>query len=298
MAQNKLEILVIIRECSDPRPPVRLMAKGAGIRDRGLRRLVNPADLEALEHALALKDAGVAKVTAAALGPSHLDDSLRLALAMGVERAIRIWDGGLDGGDAVADAHLWQRLFSILRPDLILTGNRLLDCGCDPAPALAAARQGLGCVSAALSLQVNTPQVEILRKGDRGARQKILARLPCAILCESGFKEIRYPALEAVMDALSRPIEAWGLSELGLASWEVGGSGSVLEPGEFAFPRPDPLRSSTPDPSLPAFERILALLSGGIQPREGKMHFLPPEEVADNLLQIFHNEGLLPEARP
>lgn len=296
MAEKKLETLVIIRECSDPRPPVRLMSKGAGIRDRGLRRMPNPADLEALEHALKLKDNGVANVTAVTLGPKRLEDTLRLALAMGAERAIRIWDAGLEGGDAVSQAHLWQRLFSIMKPDLILTGNRLLDSGSDPAPALAAARQGLACVSAGLSMQVTAHQVEILRKGDRGSRQKILAHLPCTILFEAGFQEVRYPALDAVMDALSRPIETWNLPDLGLPSWEVGGAGAVLEYGEFAFPRPDPLRSATPDPNLPAFERILALLSGGIQPREGKLHFLPPDEVADSLMEIFHTEGLLPEA--
>lgn len=296
MAEKKLEILVILRECSDPRPPVRLMSKGAGIRDRGLRRVTNPADLEALEHALKLKDVGVAKVTAVTLGPKRHEDSLRLALAMGAERAVRIWDAGLDGGDAVADAHLWQRLFNIMKPDLILTGNRLLDSGSDPAPAMASVRQGLACVSAGLSMQITAQEVEILRKGDRGSRQKILAQRPCTILFEAGFQEARYPALDAVMDAQSRPIETWTLPDLGLPSWEVGGAGAVLECGEFAFPRPDPVRSATPDPNLPAFERILALLSGGIQPREGKLHFLPPDEVADSLLKIFHSEGLLPEA--
>ncbi|WP_305045367.1 electron transfer flavoprotein subunit beta/FixA family protein [Geoalkalibacter sp.] len=297
MAENKLNILVILRECSDPRPPARLMAKGAGIRERGLRRLTNPADLEALEHALELRDAGVARVTAVAVGPKPLEDSLRLALAMGAERAVRIWNGVLAGGDAVAGAHLWQRVFAILRPDLVLTGNRLLDGGSDPAPALAAARLNMGCVSAALSLLVKDKQAEILRKGDRGARQKIAALLPCAILCEAGFKAPRYPALEAVVAAATQPVEAWGLEDLSLPEWEVGALGAALDQGEFATPRPDPLRSTTPDPSLPAFERILALLSGGIQPREGKMHFLPPEEVVESLMAIFRSEGLLPEAK-
>jgi electron transfer flavoprotein beta subunit len=297
MTEKKLEIIVLMRECTDPRPPVRLMAKGAGIRDRGLRRLANPADLEALEHALELKDAGVARVTAIALGPSEIEDTLRLAVSMGADRAIRIWDGSIQGGDAAANAHLWQRVFSVLHPDLIMTGNRLLDSGSDPAPALAAARHGLGCVNAALSIVVTTKHIEILRKGDRGSRQKIHAHAPCAIFFEHGFKEVRYPPLNAVMDSLLVPIETWGLPELGLPSWEVGGVGAILERGEFAFPRPDPLRTTTPDPNLPAFERILALLSGGIQPREGKIHFLPAEEVADSLMQIFINEGLLPEAK-
>jgi len=51
----------------------------------------------------------------------------------------------------------------------------------------------------------------------------------------------------------------------------------------------------TPDANLPAFERILALLSGGIKPREGIQHTLTAEQTADQLLQIFSTEGLLGE---
>ncbi len=297
MSMKNLDILVLLRESCDPRPPVTLMSKGAGIRDRGLRRVTNPADLEALERALLLKDSSQARVTVLSVGPKRLDDSLRLGLSMGADRAIRVSGSAFEGGDAVAAAHLLQRIFSILQPDLILTGNRLADRGFDPAPALAAARQGLGCVSAGVSLDLSADKVEVLRKGDRGARQRMTAQLPCAVMFELGFQELRYPPLEKVMDSLSQTVEVWGLPELGLPEWEVGELGSTLEGGEMAFPRPDPLRTTTPDPNLPAFERILALLSGGIQPREGRMHFLEAEEVADSLVRIFQHEGLLPEAR-
>ena len=54
MAIKNLHILVLLREVSDPRPPARVITRGAGISDRGLRRIPNPADLVALElHAAA-----------------------------------------------------------------------------------------------------------------------------------------------------------------------------------------------------------------------------------------------------
>jgi electron transfer flavoprotein beta subunit len=49
----------------------------------------------------------------------------------------------------------------------------------------------------------------------------------------------------------------------------------------------------TPDAELPAFERILALLSGGIKPREGRVHSVSAEKAADKLLDIFKAEGLI-----
>jgi electron transfer flavoprotein beta subunit len=55
------------------------------------------------------------------------------------------------------------------------------------------------------------------------------------------------------------------------------------------------VRIVTPDPQLPAFERILSLLSGGIKAREGKTHLLSAEETAAGLWRILCDEGLAPE---
>ena len=176
MPYKNLDILVLLRESSDPRPPARVITRGAAISDRGLRRVPNPADLAALEEALALKDKLGARVTVLAIGPDRLDDTLRLAFSMGADRAIRFWDHGLEGGDAVADARVLARILAILSPSLVFTGNRLMDRGDDPVPALAAAASGLPCITAAVSLTLKKDGVEALRKGDRGRRQT--GRLP------------------------------------------------------------------------------------------------------------------------
>src|SRR5574340_1667996 len=98
MPFNNLSILVLLRETNDPRPPARVITRGAGISDRGLRRIPNPADMVALEEALCLKEKLGATVTVLAIGPSRLDDTIRLAYSMGADRGIRFWDHGLDGG--------------------------------------------------------------------------------------------------------------------------------------------------------------------------------------------------------
>jgi electron transfer flavoprotein beta subunit len=51
----------------------------------------------------------------------------------------------------------------------------------------------------------------------------------------------------------------------------------------------------TPDPSLPAFERILSLLSGGISARSGKVNQLSSDDTINALMHIFREEGLLVE---
>ncbi|MDO9068880.1 MAG: electron transfer flavoprotein subunit beta [Deltaproteobacteria bacterium] len=294
MLNNKLDILVLLRETRDPRPPASVTTRGAAISDRGLRRITNPADLSALEEALHLKDTTGARVTVLAIGPDRLDDSLRLAFSMGADRGIRFWDHGLKGGDAVADARVLARIIKILVPDLVFTGNRMIDRGDEPVPALAAAATGMPCISAAISFTPNKEWIEAERKSDKGARQTVIAPFPCTVL----FEEVstpRYPSIEAITQSLDVPVETWGLPQLGLPFWKIGASGACLAASDYGVPRPDPLRVVTPDPKLPAFERILSLLSGGIKAREGRLHTLSIDDTAASLVRLFEEEGLIAE---
>lgn len=294
MPDNKLDILVLLRESNDPRPPARVTVRGAAISDRGLRRIPNPADLAALEEALCLKDTLGAKVTVLAIGPERLDDTLRLAFSMGADRAIRFWEHGLEGGDSVADARVLARIVSILSPSLVFTGNRLTDRGDDPVPALAAAANAMPCITAVVSLVAGKDRMEVQRASDRGARQIVTAQLPCSILFEE-VRAPRYPSVDALTTALSSRIENWNLTNLGLPFWEIGAAGAYLAAADYGVPRPDPTRVVTPDPSLPAFERILSLLSGGIKARAGKQNHLSADDTASALVRIFREEGLIAE---
>lgn len=294
MPDNTLDILVLLREISDPRPPANVTVRGAAISDRGLRRIPNPADLAALEEALHLKDTLGAKVTVLAIGPDRLDDTLRLASSMGADRAVRFWDHGLEGGDSVADARVLARIITILSPSLVVTGNRLADSGDDPVPALAAAASAMPCISAAVSLLPKKERVEVQRASDRGARQIVGAAIPCTVLFEE-IRTPRYPSVDALTTGLSARIEKWDLTKLGLPFWEVGATGASLTAADYGVPRPDPTRVVTPDPSLPAFERILSLLSGGIKARAGKTNQLSANDTAAALVRIFREEGLLGE---
>lgn len=292
MPDNKLDILVLLRESSDPRPPASVTVRGAAISERGLRRMPNPADLVALEEALCLKDTLGARVTVLAVGPERLDDTLRLAYSMGADRAVRFWDHGMEGGDAVADARVLARIVTILSPSLVFTGNRLVDRGDDPVPALAAAATAMPCIAASVSIVPKNEGVEVQRASDRGARQNVIATLPCMVLFEE-VRTPRYPSIEALTFAVSANIENWDLTHLGLPFWEIGAAGACLAAADYGTPRPDPVRVVTPDPSLPAFERILSLLSGGIKARAGRMHTLSNEETVQRLLEIFTAAGLL-----
>jgi len=293
MSNKPLNIVALLRESCDPRPPVQLTADGFSVSERGLRRITNPADLAALEQALCLAEKEGGEVTAIAIGPQRLEDHLRLALAMGAGRAIRVWDSAFADGDVSSAARLTGRILEILTPDMIFTGSRLLDCGDDPTLALATARLDIPCLRATLEVHRHERGIAALRKVDRGGRQKVLSSLPCALLVEAESCTPRYPDHAKLMAALQAPLELWGIAEIGLPHSKFGATAALLGKGPCAFPRPNPQRTVTPDANLPAFERILALLSGGIKPRAGRQATLSSEATVDKLMEIFRAAGLL-----
>ncbi len=297
MASELHDIVVLLREVRDPRPPVRLEGGGVEVRETGLRRFANPADLSALEVAVALAGTTGAAVTAVAMGDERLDDSLRLALSMGAARAVRVWDDAIKDGDAVAEATVLRRLLEVIRPGVFFTGYRLLDRGDDPSAALAAASCGMPFAQAALSFDLARDRAEVVRRAEKGGRQRVSLSLPCAVFFDATAAEPRYPELPAVLDSLAAPIELWGIEDLGLPAWELGFAGAVLRPAGLGFPRNDPLRVATPDPSLPAHERVRALFTGGIRQRGGRMHFGGAGEAVERILGIFVEEGLLPRGQ-
>jgi electron transfer flavoprotein beta subunit len=293
MAAGQLDIVVLLREVRDPRPPVRIATGAVTVRHTGLRTVVNPADLSALEVAVGIAEQRDGVVTALAVGDEGLDDSLRLALSMGAVRAVRVWDDAMKDADAVAEARVLRRVMETLGPDLFLTGSRLLDRGDDPSAALAAATVGMPCVGSALSLRVERGVADVVRKAEKGARQHLVLTLPCAVLLDASAAEPRYPELPAVLRSLEAPVELWGIEDLALPAWELGFDGAVLRPAGVSFPRSDPLRVPTPDPSLPGHERVRALFSGGIRPRAARMHFGSADEAVGRILEIFLEERLV-----
>lgn len=292
MAKDHLNIVVLLRTCRDPKPPVRLKDGGHAIDSRGVRTMLNPCDSCALEKALQLKKTHGGTLTALAIGPQSLDEHLRTGLSMGADRAVRISDACLiDGDDSVLSGVL-SRAFDILAADLICTGNLLEDRGFDGVFPLAAARSGIPCVHNVLTVRVRDGGVHTLKRSDHGTRQRVKTPLPAA-LTFTGEQAPGYPGVDELVQALDAPIQVWGLPELGLSHINAATSGTTM-PGGYGTPRPDPLRVATPDPDLPAFDRILSLLSAGVTARQAKVHRRSADQTAGALTALFKKEGLLP----
>jgi len=86
-----MKIIVPIKRVIDPYVSIRVKADETGVETDNVKMSMNPFDEIAVEEAVRLLEAGTAsEVIALTIGDAASDETLRSALAIGADRAIRI----------------------------------------------------------------------------------------------------------------------------------------------------------------------------------------------------------------
>ena len=186
-------------------------------------RVVNPLDEYAIEVALRLQEAGaVETVTYLSMGPVHAVDALRRALAMGGDDGVLVTDDALPGADEWATAKVLAAALEKIRPDLTLCGMASDDARGSLVPGAVAAMRGLPLLSYASELSINDGTVRIRRLSGTGY-DVLEAPLPAVASVTDQVGEPRYASLKGIMAARRKPLETWGLGDIGVAADELRG---------------------------------------------------------------------------
>ena len=118
-----MKVLVAIKRVVDYNVKVRLKPDGSDVDIVGVKMSINPFDENAVEEALRLKERGqVAEIVAVTVGSAEAQDVLRHALAMGVDRAIRV--DTPQTMQPLGVAKLLKAMAEREQPSLILLGKR------------------------------------------------------------------------------------------------------------------------------------------------------------------------------
>ncbi len=268
---------------------------------------IDPAGARALDLALALtSDRPNGHLTVVHLGPPEHDTFLRQALARGCDRAIRVWDAEASEARTAGKALILAAAAQAAGYDLVLTGSRGVIGSGGQLGVLLAAHLGAPCVTevGAAALSADSRRLEATRDLERGFREKVEIMLPAVITVAGGGPAADggvAPAdvsASALLTALEQDITTWTLADLGVAP---GAARQVDRPLEYGPPRPRHPRLHPvvpPDPTLPAFDRILGLVGGSVKHREGRVVRRPAEEVAREVFEILRDEGWLDHLRP
>ena len=88
-------VVVAVKRVIDYSVKVRVKPDKSGVETANVKMSMNPFDEIAVEEAIKLKEAGIAKeVVAVSIGPQQSQETLRTALAMGADRAILLKSEG------------------------------------------------------------------------------------------------------------------------------------------------------------------------------------------------------------
>jgi electron transfer flavoprotein beta subunit len=257
---------------------------------------MNPPDRSALEAALVLKNLiPETHLTAIHLGPESGEQYLRESLALGCDRAVRIWDSGLEKLQPSAKALLFVRVAAIIGYDLLFTGNASQDFRNGQVGLLMASHLRIPCITSVLDIKIDEGKKILLatKKLERGYQAKITSPLPALVTMETVPETCHEPSISARMQAGAQEIHCFTLAELGISDEILIKSDAYLSIIRTRFPEPKLKYLPAPDQEQSGFVRIAQLIRGTVQARQGNVVSGSPEEVAEKLFQTLLQEGWL-----
>lgn len=202
-----MKILVCISNVPDTTTKVKFAENNTKLDPTGVQWVINPWDELALTRALELKDnasTGVKSVTVAHVGLAASEPTIRKALAIGADDAIRV---NLAATDAYQVAAQIAEVVKNEQYDIVLCGIESSDFNGSTVGSMIAEFIGYPSVSAVSSLNFDNGQSVIIREID-GGKETVFVPTPFVAVVQKGIaKEPRIAAMRGIMQARTKPIK-------------------------------------------------------------------------------------------
>ena len=233
-----MKIAVCLKRVPDTTAKIVIGPDRKSIDEAGIKFIPNPYDEFALEEALAIKEkAGTGETVVYSLGGASSAETLRSALAMGIDRAVLLQSPGSPDGLAVAQALAAELATGGF--DLILTGKLAVDDYNHQVGPMLAELLGIPCITSVAHLTIEGGAIEAEREIEAGV-EVVACALPAVITCDKGLNNPRLPSLKGIMAAKKKPLDTKPAT-LGPAALEVLGLELPAErqPGRIVGEGPD-----------------------------------------------------------
>lgn len=201
-----MKILVCISHVPDTTSKINFTNNNTEFDANGITFVINPYDEFGLTRAMQLKEANGASITVLNVGPSSTEPTLRKALAIGADNAVRIDSEPKDGvcvAKQIADYAKDQNF------DLIITGKESIDYNGGVVPGMLATHLDMPFVNACIGLELDGTNAKVIREID-GGKETLEGSLPMLLAGQKGLvdeKDLRIPAMRGIMMARKKPLE-------------------------------------------------------------------------------------------
>lgn len=201
-----MKVLVPVKRVLDYNVKARVKADQSGVDLANVKMSMNPFDEISVEQAVRLQEAGTAAETiVVSIGPAKAQETIRTALAMGIDRGVHIQTD--EDLEPLAVAKLLKGVVDAEEPEIVILGKQAIDNDFGATGSMLAALLDWPQGTFANSMDKDGDSLVVAREID-GGLQTVKIALPAVVTTDLRLNEPRYASLPNIMKAKKKPIDA------------------------------------------------------------------------------------------
>jgi electron transfer flavoprotein beta subunit len=198
-----MKILVCISNVPDTTTKITFTNDNTQFNTAGVQFIVNPYDEIALSKAIALCEGGKGTVTVINVGDNSTEPTIRKALAIGADDAIRINAAPRDAWFTAFQIAEYARTVDF---DMILCGRESIDYNGAQVPAMVGEFLDIPSVSIIKKLEYDGTTATMEREIE-GGKEVVSVTGKFIASCAEGVAEPKIPNMRGIMSARTKPLQ-------------------------------------------------------------------------------------------
>jgi len=199
-----MKILVCITHVPDTTSKIAFTDNNTKFSEAGVQFIIGPYDDYALARAVELKESHGCTVTVLNVGEAVTEPTIRKALAIGADDAIRVNAAPVDA------VFVAQQIAHIARQesyDLILMGRESIDYNSGIVHGLVGGLLGIPAISPVMGLEIQGTTAAKLTREVEGGKETLEVSLPLVAGCQEPIAEWKIPNMRGIMTARTKPLK-------------------------------------------------------------------------------------------
>ncbi|MBC6403795.1 MAG: electron transfer flavoprotein subunit beta/FixA family protein [Hyphomonadaceae bacterium] len=201
-----MKVLVPVKRVLDYNVKARVKSDQSGVDLSNVKMSMNPFDEISVEEAVRMQESGTASETiVVSIGPARARETIRTALAMGMDRGIHVQTD--EDLEPLAVAKILKAIVDAEGPEIVILGKQAIDNDYGATGPMLAALLDWPQGTFANTIEKNGASLSVKREVD-GGLQTVKLELPAVVTTDLRLNEPRYASLPNIMRAKKKPIDA------------------------------------------------------------------------------------------
>ncbi|HEX9650353.1 MAG TPA: electron transfer flavoprotein subunit beta/FixA family protein [Cyclobacteriaceae bacterium] len=197
-----MKILVCITHVPDTTSRISFTENNTKFNTNGVQFIIGPYDDYALARAVEIKEATGASLTVLNVGGPESDPTIRKALAIGADDAIRV---NANPADSFFVSNEIANVAKEHNYDMILMGRESIDFNGGMVHGMVGELLGIPSISPVMSLELDGTKAKMAREIE-GGKEYVEVELPFVAGCQEPIAEWKIPNMRGIMSARTKPL--------------------------------------------------------------------------------------------